>query len=205
VGIVTTNARPRTFSPPAAPEPPELAADQVDAGATARLGAAAPDQAADARARAGPASKGVEDLKLGEPVTRAHASPRWPGGGPSGGRGRGDQRGEDLELGDRGGGRGVRRRAACACRGRGRRVAGVNEVATHAHARIAVAAGWRPPAAGATSRARTSSSAIVSGLERSVDRPVRPEVLARVSPLWHRHVIASGTYHFGGRRAHAQA
>src|SRR5262249_41617779 len=46
---------------------------------------------------------------------------------------------------------------------------------------------------------------IVGGLERSVDRPVRPEILARVSPLWHGHVIASGTYHFGGRRAHAQA
>jgi hypothetical protein len=46
---------------------------------------------------------------------------------------------------------------------------------------------------------------IVSGLERSVDRPVRPEVLVRVSPLWHGHAIASGTYHFGGRRAHARA
>jgi hypothetical protein len=46
---------------------------------------------------------------------------------------------------------------------------------------------------------------IVSRLERSVDRPVRPDVLARVSPLWHGHVIASGTYHFGGRRSYAQA
>lgn len=37
---------------------------------------------------------------------------------------------------------------------------------------------------------------IVRDLERSVDRPVRPEVLGRVSPLWSGHVIASGTYHF---------
>jgi len=51
----------------------------------------------------------------------------------------------------------------------------------------------------------SSTPTIVNGLERSVNRPVRPEVLARVSPLWHGHVIASGTYHFSGRRAHAQA
>jgi len=37
---------------------------------------------------------------------------------------------------------------------------------------------------------------IVRDLERSVDRLVRPEVLARMSPLWSGHVIASGTYHF---------
>jgi TnpA family transposase len=46
---------------------------------------------------------------------------------------------------------------------------------------------------------------IVGGLERSVARPVRPEILARVSPLWHGHVIANGSYHFGGRRARAHA
>jgi hypothetical protein len=33
---------------------------------------------------------------------------------------------------------------------------------------------------------------IVGHLERSVARPVRPEILARVSPLWHGHVIANG-------------
>lgn len=33
--------------------------------------------------------------------------------------------------------------------------------------------------------------AIVGGLERSVARPVGPEILARVSPLWHGHVIAN--------------
>jgi TnpA family transposase len=43
-----------------------------------------------------------------------------------------------------------------------------------------------------------SIAEIVRDLERSVDRPVRPEVLPRVSPLWSGHVIASGTYHVRG-------
>lgn len=42
---------------------------------------------------------------------------------------------------------------------------------------------------------------IVRDLERSVDRPMRPEVLARVSPLWSGHVVASGTYQLPPRRS----